>query len=171
MNPEIHRIYRGWDWCPNVSHHPTKKGIYYPTNIWRGYTIQQIFEGDILSNKYLKGIYYPTNIWFGDVKQIPNYWDINPNPWSFGPSSRTHSSGDFQRPLRPAVEGCYWRLKYLDQLELGCVVGYRCSMEFNQPKNKISALKTKCCLCVSSMDLIFVQETWFYQPKWIEHVI
>ena len=50
---------RGWDWCPNVSHHPT--------------------IGDLISNY---------SIWFGgfgDVKPIPNYWDINPNPWIDSP--------------------------------------------------------------------------------------
>ena len=47
-----HTISRGWDWCPNVSHHPT--------------------IGDIISNRYLKVMFkiskkghLPTNPWLG----------------------------------------------------------------------------------------------------------
>ena len=29
----------------------------------------------------LLGISFARDICFGDVKPIPNYWDINPNPW------------------------------------------------------------------------------------------
>ena len=31
----------------------------------------------------LLGIWFPTDICCGDVKQIPNYCDIHPNPWLF----------------------------------------------------------------------------------------
>ena len=50
---------RGWDWCPVVFH------------------ISQLYIGDINSNRY--GC-------FGDVKQIPNYRDINPNPCGMFPT-------------------------------------------------------------------------------------
>ena len=52
--------------CPNVSRHPT--------------------IGDISS---------PTDFWFGDVKQIPNSRDINPNP--------CQSQIDFSRPGQPSA--------------------------------------------------------------------
>ena len=42
-----------------VSHHPSIGDIY---------NFQQIFD----------------DIWSGDVKQIPETWDINPNPWDLG---------------------------------------------------------------------------------------
>ena len=44
-----------WDWCPNVSHHPTQKGI---------------------------GIEYLQQICEGDVKQIPNSWTFT-NPCEY----------------------------------------------------------------------------------------
>ena len=60
----------------SVSHHPTKKGISFPTDIC-----------------------------FGDGNKIPHSWDINPNPCYMDHQATVHRPGHHcsHEPIQPAI--------------------------------------------------------------------